>query len=616
MDIKISDNWLREFLKTKETVKKVGEQLALSGPSVEKITRVGKDSIYDIEITTNRVDCMSIIGIAREGYAILADAKFEFPKVSKVQNKSGKDLLHIKIDPKLVKRVIAVVMEVENGVTPKWMKERLENAGMRSLNRVVDVTNYVMMETGHPTHVFDYDKIEGKQIIFRPADKNEEITTFDGKTYKLPGDDVVVDDGEGVIIDLPGIIGLKNSVVSKDTKRIVFFINSNDPHKIRKTSTRLGIRTNAAIIEEKGVDPELATLALWRGLELYRQIAKGKIMSKIYDIYPSPYKPQTIKVEHEFIERIIGISIEPKRILEILEKLGFKTKYDTKKSLFSAKVPSWRANDVTLAEDIVEEVARIYGYYNLPSVIMDGQLPAPVFDSPFDFENKVKQILKSHGGVEVYTNSLVPKDFVGSDALRLKNPLGEDTKYLRTSLKPSLINATYENLSEKEGFYLFEMANIYKPRKNDLPNEVRMVGIIFSNYSYRKAKGIVEALYQELHINKDFKLELIPDTSFIYFEESSEFLRENYHEFAKFVPIPKYPAQIEDITLTFPAETKMGEVLEVFERAELTDVYEDSYTFRVWYQDSEKTLTDEEVEKIRNKYLKEIKDKFGGSVKS
>ncbi len=616
MDIKIVDSWLREYLKTDLKPKKIGEQLALCGPSVEKVSKVNGDYVYDIEVTTNRVDCMSIIGIAREAAAILPLAELKKRKIEGIRNTNTKDLLHIKIDPKLVNRVMAVVMEVADDIkTPKKMSARLENSGMRSLGPVVDITNYVMQETGHPTHVFDYDKIQGKSLVFRPSDKNEEITTFDGKTYKLPGGDIVIDDGEGNIIDLPGIMGTKNSVVGKDTKRIIFFIDNNDPTKIRKTSTRLGIRTNAAILNEKGVDSELATYAFARGIELYKEICKAKIISKIYDIKPKVYKAKVIKVDHVFIEKIIGVKIESKKVLEILSKLGFEIKYDSKKEQYNVKVPSWRANDVAISEDIVEEVARIYGYHNLPSIIMTGRLPEPVLNMPFDFENKVKRTLKGYGGVEIYSNSLVPKEFIRDSALKLKNPLGEDTKYLRTSLKSSLIAAAKENSGEKEPFYLYEIANIYIPRTNSLPSEKMTLGIIFSNYSYRKARGIIESLVEELNTKVNFRLELISDTPYIYLEVSIEELMENSKDFPTYIPVPKYPAQIEDITLTFPAKTKIGEVMNVFEKAELVDVFSDSYTFRVWYQDLEKTLTDEEVEKIRNKYLKEIKDKFGGSVK-
>lgn len=622
MDFTISHNWLKEFLTTKATPKQIGEGLSLSGPSVEKISKAGKDFIYDIEVTTNRVDCMSVMGIAREASVIIPNSNFKPLKFSKIKQSGSKDLLHIKIDPKLIHRVMAVVLEISPRETPKLIKERLESAGMRHLNSIVDITNYVMLETGHPTHVFDYDKIAGKQLVFRPSDNGEKITTFDGKEYELQGGDIVIDDGEGVIIDLPGIIGLKNSVVSKETKRIIFFIDNNDPIKIRKTSTRLGIRTMAAILNEKGVDPELAPLAFSRGIELYKKICDGKVISRIYDIYPKKYKAKTITVTHEFIEKIIGVKLSSEKVVDILQRLGFETKFEKAKGTYHLRVPSWRANDIEIPEDVVEEVARIYGYHNLPSQLMRGALPEPVVNSSFDFENKIKYILKSHGGAEIYTNSLVPKEFVEKGALSLLNPLGDDTKYLRTTLKHSLRAALDENKGEKEPFYLFEMANVYLNRKGDLPHEKMTLGIIFSNYTFRNAKGIVESLYDELDIGEyDFQIERLTD-SVNYVQLSVEDLVKNADEFRKYIPIPKYPSQIEDVTFQFPSKTKVGDVVNeinslrlMISRIELVDTYKDFFTFRVWYQDPERTLSDRDVEKIRDKYLKSVKEKFGGVVK-
>jgi phenylalanyl-tRNA synthetase beta chain len=272
---------------------------------------------------------------------------------------------------------------------------------------------------------------------------------------------------------------------------------------------------------------------------------------------------------------------------------------------------------VAIPEDIVEEVARIYGYQNLPSEIMKGKLPMPITDSPFKFENKIREILKSHGGNEIYSNSLVPREFVeNKNALSLKNPLGDDAKYLRTSLQLSLNAAVLENKSEKDPFYLFEVANVYIPTKNNLPNEVMMLGVVFANYDYLKAKGIVESLYDELNITDSKEFNLNMQNNILYFEIEIEILKKQAKEFKTYKPISKYPAQIEDITLSFPKETRIGDVLKIFEKGELVDNFKNYFTFRVWYHNDKKTLTDKEVAVIREKYLKEIREKFGGSIKS
>lgn len=649
MNIKILDSWFREYLETNATPQEIAKSLSLCGPSVERLEKVGNDFSYDIEITSNRVDSASVYGIAKEAVAILPEfgfkARLKVTRSKKQKTSKLKSLLPIIIDPKLVNRVMAIVLEdVSMGETPNQMKIRLETAGMRSINSIVDITNYVMLETGHPTHVFDYDLIKGGKLVFRESKKGEKVTSFDGKTYSLPGGDIVIDNGKGEIIDIPGIIGTKNSVVNAKTKRILFFIDNNDPVRIRKTSMRLGIRTMAAVLNEKGVDPELASFAFEKAVGLYQTICKAKLTSQSIDIYPRPYKESVVKVSHEFIEKRLGIKIPAKRVIATLTSLGFGVKVSH--DLYSVAVPSERALDVTIPEDIVEEIARIYGYHNLPSILMTGALPEKNKNNTFDLETKIKSILKSLGGIETYTLSLVSKDEAGESAIKLSNPLGSDSEYLRTSLAPSLIAAAKNNPGEKEPYFLFEIANVFLPVKNNLPEEKLTVASIFNNFSYREAKGVIEELLAELNISykvevsekKSFRagsriefvsngkpfaeLGVLEETEQIYFESEIEKLNKLYSTTPTFTAIPKYPAQIEDITLDIPEKTKITEVINTaletskFVSAfELKDIYGNSYTFRVSYLDLEKTLTDKEVEALRNKIISALKTKFGITVK-
>jgi phenylalanyl-tRNA synthetase beta chain len=646
MDVKISHNWLKEFLETNATPSKIAECLALSGPSVERVRDVGKDTIYDIEITTNRVDSASVMGIAREAAAILpqfgikAKLKFQAPKTKfEIYSKSQK--LKIKINPKINKRVMAVVIEgVKVEKSPKWMSERLESAGVRSLNLLVDITNYVMLETGHPTHVFDLDKIPNHTLQFRLSKKGEEVITFDNKKYSLPGNDIVIASVDGEIIDLPGIMGTKNSVVGESTKRIIFFIDNNDPLLIRKTSLALGIRTMAVQLNEKGVDPRLGSIALERGLNLYLTMAHGKQTSKVTDLFPGKPKITSITTSLEFIQDRLGIEIKPEKINSILESLGFDVSYTAKSKTFSITPPSFRILDVTIAEDIVEEVARIYGYHNLPSRLMEGQVPADRPHTSFDFEIKVKQLLKGWGGVEVYNMSLVAKEFAGDRAIKLKNPLGADTQYLRTTLYYSLFNAYTQNIGRFDKIHLFEMANVYIQRKNDLPEEKMMLGGVLSGFDFRHAKGIVQALLEALHITAEeiqpktqsLALEFYVDKQFIghmlmknevvYYEFPVELLKSVSRPYPRFVPISKYPVQIEDITLVIPQGTQIGTVIRCMmgahkniKKVTLEDIFQNAYTFRVQYHHLGKTLTASEVASIREKILKTVRTKFNAIVK-
>jgi len=334
MDIKILHSWLSEYLETNATPEQIGKALALSGPSVERVYPVGKDWLYEIEITTNRVDMMSIVGIAREAAAILPNfgytATFNQPKINSSLDKNERFEIDIQADPKLANRVMAVVMDVQIGKSPKLIADRLENTDIRSLNNLIDVTNYIMTEIGHPTHVFDYDKLvklangQTPLLKFKLSQKGDKLITLDKKEYLLPGEDIIIVNQKNEIVDLPGIMGAYNSAVDDNTKRIVFFIDNNDPKLMRQTSMKTGIRTVAVTLNEKGVDPELGKLALYKGIELYKKIANAKIVSKIYDIYKQKSADKKIVIRHNFIQSRLGIDLKKSFVEKTLRNLGFK----------------------------------------------------------------------------------------------------------------------------------------------------------------------------------------------------------------------------------------------------------------------------------------------------
>jgi len=645
MDILIPDNWLKDFLKTKASPKEIGKYLSLCGPSVERIIKSENGPVYSIEVTTNRVDSVGVYGIAREASAILP--KFNIPaKLIPVIAKSKQKMtakvsyLDVRVDSVLCPRFSAILIKnTKIGPSPLKIQQRLLDAGVRPINNIVDVSNYIMHELGQPMHTFDYDKIKNAKMILRLSKKGEMITTLDGASYKLPGGDIVIEDGSGELIDLPGIMGGLNSMVDKNTKNVLLFVQTYNPALIRRTSMKLAKRSEASSLFEKGLDPELVEPGIRRGIDLLVELTGGKPENQILDLYPHPYKTKIIKTAGSFLNHRLGIDIKTKKIKEILLSLGFKV--SGKNDNISVAVPSFRSRDIDIGEDIVEEVARIYGYFNFPGQLMKGELPNTYLSTPFAFERKIKDTLKALGGVEIYTFSLVPQKDAGPGALKLKNPLGTETQYLRTSLLPSLVNAVEYNSGYKQPFHLYEIANVYLPRKAELPEEKMTLGGIFFEYEYRKAKGVVEKLLTELNI--DFTLQIedksgflpngrvnirsnnlqigelgVLDNGFIYYE----FLISNFIKVAspdrKIKSIPGYPAQIEDLTFTFPQKTRIGEVSKLITnnskliaKVELKDIYKDSYTFRVWYQHPSKTLTNSEVEKIREDFLLEIKNRFG-----
>lgn len=649
MNIKILDSWLREYLKTNANPKQIAEILSLTSVSVEKVEKYNDDFLYEIEITTNRPDLISATGLARETASALKqtkfDAKYTPQIIKKSDGKNGSKLINIKNDPKLVNRICAVVMSINLKDSPKIIKERLESSGTRSINNIIDITNYVMKTIGHPTHVFDFDRLMTKNILIREAKLGEKITTLDEKNYSLKGKEIVAVDDDNRIIDLLGIMGLKNSVVTNDTKKILYFINNNEKLHIRNASMSLGIRTEAATINEKGIDPETAINALYYGIELFKNYADGKIESEIIDIYPNKQKVKTIEVQEEKMNTIMGINLPLKKASGILDDLGFKNKIV--KNTIKATIPSYRNDDMEIEEDLIEEISRIYGYHNLPSLLPLSQGgKVSIYTNDFFWEKKAKEALKYWGFTETYTYSMVAQNlFEGPEenAVTIQNPLNEDFVYLRRTLVPSLLKIIQENNAEKE-IKIFELSNVYVKRENDLPiEELTLAGIIKKDrVSFYEVKGVIEQLLSDfgiknikfensskgglgasLYITNKYLGEIeVLDNEIINFEINFNLIKENATLKKEFKPLPKYPPIFEDLSIIVDENINTSGIISQIKNqsplimdVSLLDQFENSRTFHIIYQDKNKNLTGEEVSKIREKILKSLKEKFNASLK-
>ncbi|MCX6731938.1 MAG: phenylalanine--tRNA ligase subunit beta [Candidatus Roizmanbacteria bacterium] len=646
MNIKITHNWLLDYLDTDATPVEIQKYLSLCGPSVERIEEVNGEIVYDIEITTNRIDTASVLGIAREAAAILP----QFGKKAILKKKElsqpivSKTIMPISItDPSGVcRRLLGIVMEVDGvGKSPEYISKRLTAIDMRSLNNIVDVTNYVMTEIGHPTHVFDYDRIETHNLILRHAKKGEEIVTLDEKKYNLDETDIIIDDGTGKVIDLPGIMGTANSVVTNNTKRILFFIESNDPVSIRRTSMRYGIRTMASTINEKNPDSELALTAFLRGIELFKEVADAKVVSPLIDIYPKKAEQIEIKTSKSFIDAKVGVEIPLKTIVSILTNLEFTVSTQENDELIIT-VPTHRISDVTIPEDIVEEVARVYGYFAIPSVL---QLPAYVTQPKdtellFYYQYVVKSYLKHRGYTEVMNYSATSKELLQQfevdkvEHLYITNSISEDIKYLRQSLIPSLV----KNVKQNEGFAkehkLFELAKTYIP-SDSLPIEENKLSICTS-VSLDELKSILIGLMKELNIEFDFKegstnIHLMPSVAgeltqgkiqFGSFGQVKPILCRNLGleapvyvaelsfvdliQTARVMPNYKSFSQYAHIThdITIKKDKTFAELKKnAFSASNklislsLLSTYKDTITLRLEFTDSTKNLTEEEVKR-------------------
>lgn len=651
MDIKILDSWLRDYLKTEASPDEIAKALSLTSASIEKIEPLQNDYIYSIEVTTNRPDMASVIGLAREAAAVLPrfEIEAEFKEIQpKTPHTPEENKQHIDIenDDSLVRRICAVIMDVQVQDSPDFIKNRLEASGTRSLNNLIDITNYVMHEVGHPTHVFDFDRLTTRRMIIRPSQQGEQIVTLDNKTHVLHGGDIVADNGKGEIIDLLGVMGTRNSVVTGDTKRILFFIDNNDPRRIRRTSMSLAIRTEAAGLNEKDVDPQLAKLSLLRGIELYQKYANGQIVSDIIDIYPKKSSAKKITVSKDKICNIVGIDIPVKQSIAFLVSLGFQVT-ETPETL-EVTVPSWREKDMNIAEDVVEEIARIFGYHNIPS-----ELPAFTIARPyrlenniFYWENRAKEALKYWGFTETYTYSLVSKSQLTepeSQSVSLENPLDEDHIYLRQSLLPSLNEVIAENKG-RENIELFEIANIYKKKAQSLPQETLMLAMVVKGQgkNFYSLKGILEQLAADFGIHSLRFTESTDQTigAFVYIrneylgtvqqiDQSRIQLEINFSLLTRYAttrkvytPPAKFPPIYEDLAFIIDKKHLTGDVLEkirkqspLIKSASLLDQYENTRTFHITYQHPENTMTNDDVLIIRNEIIKALSVTFGAKLK-
>lgn len=529
MNIKITYNWLLDYLDTDADPYEIQKYLSLCGPAVEKVDKIGDDYVMDIEITSNRIDNASVIGIAQECQAILpqfgkkatiksnpiTNLKFTGPTVQEIPNK-----LKVTItDPSLCSRFCAVILsDLKIEKSADLIKNRLEMVDVKSINNLIDISNYLMITLGQPAHVFDFDKIGKGKMIMRLSKKGEQISTLDKKTHTLPGGDIIMEDGDGKLIDLCGIMGGLSSCVDENTKNTLLFLQNYDKRRIRQTTMLLSHRTMAASYFEKGLDSERVEAAAILGIEMIKKYCHAGQVSEILDIYAAPYKTKEIHISAEYICKKIGVEIESKKIIEILEGLGFGV--TTNGTELTIKIPSFRAQDVDIKEDIVEEVARIYGYNNLPSNLQktlienDSQLN----NKKYFWENKIKFFLKHLGLNEVYNYSMISKSDIENldlnidSHLKIENTISTDIEYMRTSLAPSLVKNIRDNQGKKENLSLFEIANVYTKKENDLPDETRMLGLI-TNTSWCEMTSILSALFNEFNI-KDFKFEIADNNLF------------------------------------------------------------------------------------------------------
>jgi phenylalanyl-tRNA synthetase beta chain len=466
------------------------------------------DHVVDFEITNNRPDCLSVIGLARE-----SAASFQVPlalHTPEVKGAGGSiaDLLDVEIaDGDLCTRYTArMVKNVKIQPSPKWMRERLRNSGVRPINNIVDITNYVMLEYGQPMHAFDYSCVSGGKIIVRRAGENASFTTLDGTERNLKPDMLVIAD-ETRPVGVAGVMGGANSEITDDTQMIVFESANFNGVSIRKTAIGLGMRTDASGRFEKGLDPMNTLPAVQRACELVELLGAGEVIDGVIDVIAADIPTYSLALEPDKINRLLGTSLSAEEMKALLLPLDFTFDGDR------IKVPSFRG-DVRHYSDVAEEVARMYGYNRIPTTLMRGETTMGGRSPAQQARRQIGDLCRGMGFSEIITYSFVSPS--GFDKIRMRpdhplrnaitilNPLGEDTSILRTRVLPSMMEVIARNISYRNpAAKLYEFATVYKPREDSpLANEqVRLsLGAYGGDVDFFSIKGNVEAILRAMRI--------------------------------------------------------------------------------------------------------------------
>ena len=650
--MKIPLNWLNELVALPKNKRVLTDALTSVGHMLDKVETVGGETVIDLELRGNRADCYSLIGIAREVSAIFG-TKVKYPPVIDLTKIAKLKSTSLKVTTPLVKRVGMVeIRNVKITKSPDWLSRKLAIYGISSVNNIVDLTNYVMLETGEPMHAFDLAKI-GNNLEIRLAETGEKIRTFQDLTLSLTKEDLVWAKA-GNILSVAGAVGEKYHSIAETTKNVLLEAANYDRANIRRTVYRHNLLTEAGIRHEKELDPNMVEIAIGRFLYIIKKYAWGKFKPEMYDYYPNKVNAWKVNLDFNYLRGLGGVDIPKKTIKKILLGLDFKILKQSKDGL-EIEIPTYRT-DVTCEEDLIEEVLRIYGYDKIPAHTLSLEIPKDITPLFIRQEEMLRNASVSCGFDEVISFSFVKEDYskynldpevFDQKPICILNPPSPDIKYLRQTLLPNLLENAKRIINERgEELSLFEIGKVYSRLKRGY-SESRKIAFIFwqkETLDFKVFKGKLGAFFNKvqtdlpeyvnevknLPLSYSYNLKLenrvigfggkIED---IFYAEIDldEILGKERKYISKLWP--KYPPQIEDITLSFPKKTMIGDVIrqikstdKLINTIELRDTYNDSFTFRIWYQDPLKNLTDREVEKIRNKIIDTVKNKFGGMIKS
>ena len=647
------------------------------GMDIKEYLNLNK-SILDFDITSNRPDCLSMVGMARETAATLGTS-YKMPNLNYEVKTSENinDKIKVEVRDSLCRRYMARgVKNVKIMPSPGWMQERLLEAGVRPINNIVDITNFVMLEIGEPMHAFDAREIKSGKIVVERAKDDEIFVTLDEIERKLDSSFLCIKDDE-TSIGLAGIMGGLNSEIQEDTTEVIFEAANFDGTNIRVNSKKLNLRSESSARFEKDIDPNLAEIAINRACALVCELGCGEIMEGTIDIYNSKKEEGHITVDSKWINKFLGTEISKEDMKKYLDLLELKTEIN--EDNLDITIPTFRI-DIGIKEDIAEEVARIYGYDKIPTTIYSASTGRePKYKNQI-LRDLIVDVMVSSGlnqsisysfiSPKVFDKINLPQDSELRNVIKIKNPLGEDYSVMRTSTIHSMMESLGRNYSRNNAYArLFEIGKVYIPNEDEtvIPTENNILTIgMYGNCDYLDLKGVVENALEKLGLSKvkftresdnpsyhpgktaalmrgNKKVgvlgEVHPDVSENYGVDENCYLAELnldlLFEYAKtdkkYKALPKFPAVTRDIALLVDDEILVQEIEDTIRRAggnlvekvELFDIYKGaqipegkkSIAYAIAYRDEKKTLTDNDVNKVHDKILRSLEHKLGATLR-
>ncbi|SHG47870.1 phenylalanyl-tRNA synthetase beta subunit [Thermosyntropha lipolytica DSM 11003] len=516
----VAIKWLKEYVDFNLTAEDLAHKLTMAGIAVEGLEKTEDDAILELELTPNRGDCLGMINLARE-VAALTGSQVRIPKIDIRENEEDvNDYIKVNIEePHLCLRYAArVIKNVKIEPSPAWMQKRLMQAGIRPINNVVDITNYVLLETNQPLHAFDYDLFTAREINVRRARPGERFTTLDGVERELDEEMLLICDGDRGVA-LAGIMGGLNTEINEKTTTVMLEAAYFAPGNIRKTSRKLALRSDSSIRFEKGADPNGIIYAINRAAMLIQELAGGEVVKGVVDVYPHPVASKKIELRPERVNYLLGTELTPDVVKSYMERLGWT--WEEKGDCLLVEIPTYRP-DITREVDLIEEVARLYGYENIPSALPYGDTTVGGLTPYQEIRENIRTIMAeslyevvnySFINPVLFDKLMLPPDSNWRNVVKIANPLSEEQSVMRTLLLPGLLENLSRNFArQNSNLAFFEMGAVFYPRGEELPEEKLKVGAAVAGMSdlnwlkhqvvldFFFLKGIVEDLLRRLGI--------------------------------------------------------------------------------------------------------------------